>query len=251
MLPAVAWSGTYSFGVVPQQDAIKTAQIWGPILNYLSEATGHEFELKTAKDIPAFEAVLAEGGYDFAYMNPYHFVVFHERAAYEAIARRQGNGIRGVVVVAKDSPLQSVADLDGMIVGFPAPAAFAATLINRAEINAAGAQIESRYTRSHDSVYRAVSAGLLVAGGGINRTLNAAPDDVRDSLRILHKTAEYTPHAIASHASVMAPVVAKVKQAFTEMPAALTESTLRISGWVAAQSSDWDDVRSLQLQAIE
>lgn len=251
MLPAAAWSGTFTFGVVPQQDAIRTAQIWGPVLQHLSEQTGHRFELKTAKDIPTFESVLAEGGYDFAYMNPYHFVVFNERVGYQALAHRQGPGIRGVIVVPTDSDFYTLEDLDGATVGFPAPAAFAATLINRAEILATGVSIQPRFTRSHDSVYRAVAAGLLPAGGGIGRTLNAMPDDTRAALRILHKTREYTPHAIAAHPSIIEPVFQQVQQALADMPSELTQSQLKVAGWKAADSADWDDVRVLNLQAIE
>lgn len=62
----------YSFGVVPQQSATKLAQSWIPLLQELQQLTGVLLRFSTAPDIPTFEKRLAQGQYDFAYMNPYH-----------------------------------------------------------------------------------------------------------------------------------------------------------------------------------
>ena len=56
------------------------AETWQPLIDYVSNYTGFEIDFKTAKDIPTFEANLADGKYDIAYVNPYHFVVFNESA---------------------------------------------------------------------------------------------------------------------------------------------------------------------------
>ncbi|MGB0966523.1 MAG: phosphate/phosphite/phosphonate ABC transporter substrate-binding protein [Litorivicinus sp.] len=235
---------------MPQQNAIRTAQIWGPVLQHLQKVTGHQFELKTNKDIPAFEAALARGEYDFAYMNPYHYTVFSERAGYQALAHRAGNGIRGVVVVAKDSDIRALSELDGRVVGFPAPAAFAATLINQAEMKAEGAQVIPKYTSSHDSVYRAVASGLLEAGGGIGRTLKATDPKVSQALRVLHTTQEYTPHAIAASARIPVEVQNAIQQAFIGLSEPAVLDALKVQGFVPASDQDWDDVRALKLQVI-
>ena len=246
-----ASADSFTFSVVPQQNAIKTAQVWAPVIDYLAQVTGHEFKLRTAKDIPAFQDGLAEGIYDFAYMNPYHYTTYSESAGYLPLVHRAGNGIRGVVVIKKGSPIRSLMDLDGRVLGFPAPAAFAATLINRAEIKAAGATVTSKYTSSHDSVYRAVAVGLLDTGGGIGRTLKAADPKVRDQLEILHTTQEYTPHAVAVLPSVDESLRRQVQQALVDMQDLALLDRLKISGWQAAVDSDWDDVRALNLQAIQ
>lgn len=242
---------TFTFGVVPQQNAIKTAQVWTPVLNYLSDQTGHDFVLRTAKNIPAFQTALEQSKYDFAYMNPYHYTVYSQTPGYRSLVHRAGNGIRGVVVVSRDSDIESIADLDGRVVGFPAPAAFAATLINRAEINAVGATVVSKYTSSHDSVYRAVAAGLLEAGGGVGRTLKATEPTIREQLRVLHKTAEYTPHAVAVLPSVPKSVRGEVQQALINLRTPALLDLLKISGWTAADDSAWNDVRALNLQVIQ
>ena len=67
-------------------------------------------------------------------MNPYHFVVFNESADYRALARQRDKEIRGLLVVHKDSPIRSLEDLSCAEVAFPAPAAFAATIITSAHL---------------------------------------------------------------------------------------------------------------------
>ena len=61
---------TFNFAVVPQQSAKKMAENWQPLIDYLSNYTGFEVNFKTAKDIPTFEANLADGNYDIAYITP-------------------------------------------------------------------------------------------------------------------------------------------------------------------------------------
>ena len=116
-----------SFGVVPQQSASKLARLWTPFLLYLNEKTGYAIQFKTAKDIPTFEKRLAAGEYDFAYMNPYHYVVFHRAPGYRALAKEKYRKLKGVIIVRKDSNYRHLTQLKGQTLAFPAPAAFAAT----------------------------------------------------------------------------------------------------------------------------
>ena len=41
---------------------------------------------------------------------------------YQAVARARDKRIRGIIVVPKDSPIESLAELDGKELAFPAPA---------------------------------------------------------------------------------------------------------------------------------
>ncbi len=75
-----------SFGVVPQQAAAELAAVWSPIFRALSERSSIAVGFRTAPDIPTFEQRLAAGQYDLAYMNPYHYTVFHEEPGYLAFA---------------------------------------------------------------------------------------------------------------------------------------------------------------------
>ncbi|MCG8695640.1 MAG: phosphate/phosphite/phosphonate ABC transporter substrate-binding protein [Minwuiales bacterium] len=241
------------FGIVPQQSATRLAQVWVPLLNHLSERTGHTISFATAKDIPTFEACLARGAYDFAYMNPYHYTVFHETAGYRAFARQSKKQLKGIMVARKDSAIGGVADLNGEKVAFPSPAAFGASVLPRAEMSASGIAIEPVYVKSHDSVYRAVAAGIFPAGGGVVRTFNNVDPAVRDQLKIIHQTDEYTPHAFAAHRDVPAATADAVAdvllQAAERAPALL--KPLGMKGFEKADDAGWDDVRALNLTRAE
>ena len=241
-----------SFGIVPQQTSSTLLRAWGPLLRYLQEQTGQRFIFRTAPDIPTFEARLAAGEYDFAYMNPYHFTVFNQGdQGYQAVARARDKQIRGILVVRKDSPATMIEDLKNATLAFPSPAAFAASVLPRANLRAKQVPFEVQYVSSHDSVYKAVAGGFFPAGGGIIRTFKATDPKVREQLRVLWTTPPYTPHAIAAHPRVDAAVVSSVQQALVLMDVnekgRIALENLKIKGLAAAKNSDWDDVRSLQI----
>ncbi len=242
---------TLSFGIVPQQSASKLARLWTPILEEIGARAGVQIGFRTAPDIPTFERRLAAGEYDLAYMNPYHYTVFSRDPGYRAFAHQTGPGIRGLLVVRRDSPITAIAELAGKELAFPAPAAFAATLLPQAALRNAGIPIEPRYVRSHDSVYRAVAQGLYPAGGGIERTFEGVEPEVREQLRVLWMTPAFTPHAFAAHPRVAPEVVVKIRDAMValgETPegAELLHS-IEIKGVQPAEDADWDDVRALRI----
>ncbi len=244
-----------SFGIVPQQAAGKLARLWGPILAYLGEKTDMKLQFKTAPDIPEFERRCAMGEYDIAYMNPYHYTVFEQAPGYRAFARQRDKRIRGILVVRKDNPIQELSALAGSNLAFPAPAAFAASVLTRAELANRGIAFTPKYVSSHDSVYRTVAKGLYSAGGGIQRTFNNVAPEVRDQLRILWTSAPFTPHAIAAHPRVAEDILERLRRAMLEMDqdpkGKELLSRIKFKGIEPATNDNWDDVRSLGLDLLE
>lgn len=250
----IAAAKSYSFGVVPQQSASKLAELWTPIVLHLSEQTGLQIQFATAPDIPTFEKRLASGEYDFAYMNPYHFTVYHQQPGYQALAKAKNKQIKGIMVVRKDSGITALHQLNQKTLAFPAPAAFAASILTRAHLNKIGVTFTPKYVSSHDSVYRSVAMGLYPAGGGVIRTFNNIPETIRQQLEVLWTTQGYTPHAFAVHPGVDKADQRIVQQALIEMSntaggLTLLES-LKLKGLESANNSDWDDVRGLNIELL-
>lgn len=235
------------FGIVPQQSATRLAQVWVPFLDRLSKQTGHQIRFATAKDIPTFEACLSRGAYDVAYMNPYHYTVFHKQAGYEAFARQSDKRLKGIIVARNDSPIASLNDLNGAEVAFPSPAAFGASVIPRAEMRASGIEITPQYVKSHDSVYRSVALGLYPAGGGVGRTFGNVPEDLRAQLKVIYKTDGYTPHAFAAAPDLPADIKAALTISMIEFKDEALLRQLGMTGFEGARDSDWNDVRDLNL----
>jgi phosphonate transport system substrate-binding protein len=223
-------------------------------LQDLSQHSGLNIVFSTAKDIPTFELRLAKGEYDIAYMNPYHYVIFNKNAGYEAIAKQKDKTIRGVIVAKAGSNIKSINDLAGARLAFPAPAAFAASILPRAELKKNGISFTPVYVSSHDSVYLNVSKGFFPAGGGIQRTLNNIQDEVKSKLTTIWETAEYTPHAFATHPRVDHATRKKLSEALmnlntNEQGLSLLKA-INFTGIESAVNGDWNDVRALELDIL-
>lgn len=244
------------FGVVPQQAASKLAASWTPVLDFLSAKTGYQIRFETAKDIPTFEKRLADGEYDFAYMNPYTYTVVHRSAAgYWAFARERDRKLTGILVVAKDSPIQKLEDLAGKEIAFPAEPAIAASVIPRAHLTKRKIAFTPKYVGSHDSVYLSVARGIYPVGGGVRRTMEGLSKEVQDQLRVLWSTPSYTPHPVAAHKRVPKEVVNRVKAAMLAMDQDEQGKKLlngiTFSGIQTAQDKDYDDLRALGITISE
>jgi phosphonate transport system substrate-binding protein len=208
----------YTVGVVPQFEARRIAEIWQPILDEISQQSGIQLELKTPSSIPVFEKQLTAGEFDFAYMNPYHAIISNESQGYTPLLRDTGRSLFGVIVVKKDSPIQSVNELNGKTVAFPSPNALGATLLPRAELaRKVNIKVDELYVKSHSSVYLNVLLGKAVAGGGVQKTLAQQPDKIRDQLRVLYKTTEVPSHPLTAHPRVDKVIQDKIKAAFIEL----------------------------------
>lgn len=250
--PQAIWAASYSVGIVPQQAAEVLAVHWMPLLRHAAVQSGVELHFKTAPNIPEFERRLASGEYDFAYMNPYHYAfMFSGQAGYSALAKEKNRRLQGVVVVRKDNPIERIEQLDGLDLALPAPAAFAASVLVRMQLNALGIGVRPHFVASHDSVYQSVAQGIYPAGGGVVRTLNAAPEAIRQQLRVLSRTESVTPHAFAAHSRVAEAARTAVANALIAMEqtpnAAEILRKMDMQGWEAANDSDWDDLRNMPI----
>ena len=245
----------FTFGVVPQQSAMVLAKKWMPILKHLEEQTGFKFIFKTTKSIPEFEKNVLNQEYDFAYMNPYHYTVFHKRAGYIAILKQGNKSIKGIMLALKDSKVNSLNDLQGQTIAFPAPAAFAATVIPQTIMNSMNIEYESKYVSSHESVYKNVAYGNFIAGGGIERTFQATAPEIKEKLKVIWKSKGYTPHAFAYSPFVSEQEAMVVQNAFLELNTNESGlkllSPLKFKSIEKATNDDWNDVRELDIKLLE
>jgi phosphonate transport system substrate-binding protein len=238
-------------GVVPQQSPLKLLKVWSPVARYLSNATNENVKFKTEKSIPEFEKVLYSGGYDFAYMNPYHYVLAHKKQGYIAKVRANKN-IRGILVVNKDSYSKDK-DFKSKSYVFPAPNAFAATLVTKYElIKNFGVKLSdfdnSRYVNSHDSVYKFIAKGLGDIGGGIERTFNNFGDkEAKEHLNIVYTTKAYPSHPFAFKNSMDKEIQKKLVDALLNMPDELLKS-LSMKKLKKIEDTEYDSVKDLSIK---
>lgn len=208
----------FTVGVVPQFEVRKLHAIWRPILDQVEKQTGYRFKLMGSPNITEFERELAQGRFDFAYMNPYHLIVANKKAGYVPLLRDHGRKLYGILVVLKTSEIKDPVSLNGKTVAFPAPNALGASLMMRQELHdILGITIIPKYVKTHDSVYLNVLLGKTVAGGGVQSTLNRQKQEYRDNLRVIYTTKKVAPHPLAVLPRVPEEVRSKVRDAFLNM----------------------------------
>lgn len=230
-LLSVAWIGSgfatclgkqdaaqvYRFDVVPQFTTAQMYSTWSPLLQRIGQETGLCFELRIAPNIPEFEQRILKGQAEFAYLNPYHAVLGYQKQKYQPLLADTERLLTGILVVRADSPLQTLDDLRGQTISFPAPNAFAASLLVRAELAKKKINANVVFVKTHSNVYRSVINRDAAAGGGVNNTLASESPEVRQQLRVLYETPGYTPHPIVTHPSVPDAVRDKFRQSFIQL----------------------------------
>jgi phosphonate transport system substrate-binding protein len=210
---------SYSFGVVPQFEQRKIFAVWQPIINELAKRTGLSFRLVTTLKIADFDREFMKGNYDFAYVNPYLAgITSADRKVVPLVADKIP--LRGIVVVRNTSPIRHVSDLNGKVVAFPAPNAIGATLLVLADLDQVHhIAVKPLFAKTHSSVYLHVVNDLVDAGGGVEKTFQEQPPEVRTSLRILYTTRFFPSHPVTAQTRIPEEDREKVKQALIALAA--------------------------------
>ena len=217
---AQASARTFTVGVVPQFEARKLHATWRPLLDELARTTGHRFELLGNSSIPEFEASYAAGEFDLIYSNPWHAVIANELQGYLPIVHDRARKLRGVLVIPTASNITDVTELRGQEIAFPSPNALGASLLMRADLKRIfGIDIIPVYVDTHSSVYLNVALGTTAAGGGVMRTLNEQPENIRQRLKVLYQTRAMPPHPISVHPRVTESDRMQIQQALVKLGA--------------------------------
>ena len=109
------------FATAPTHSTQKTLEIYQPLIDYLSEVSGKEIEIRTATTFIDYNNNLQKDNYDIIFDGP-HFVGWRmEKFGHVPIARLPGY-IKIVIVIKKDSNITSMEQLTGQrVCSFPSP----------------------------------------------------------------------------------------------------------------------------------
>src|SRR2546422_511702 len=179
-------------GIAPQQEPAKVYAMWQPFLRYLEREVGHAFAFETAPSIEEFQKRVLEGRFDVWWGNPLTYIQASKRLGYVAIAR-DTTRIAGLLVTRKEDGVKAAQELLGKKIAYSAPDAIGGTLLVQDYLARAGVapdQVETIYTRTHDSAFRAVLDGQAMAAGVVPRSFNALDPAQREKLTILARTEE-------------------------------------------------------------
>jgi len=160
------------FGVIPRFNPHVMYEYYQPLMDYLSRKTSYRFELRVGRSYMETVGDLEKGVTKFAYLGGATYALARHRFGARALVRplnREGKSTyRCCILVRKDSPVKTLADLKGRTFAFGAPFSTTGSLIPGFMLVEAGvppADLKStRNFRNHEEVARAVLKGVYDAG---------------------------------------------------------------------------------------
>lgn len=206
----------FKLAVVPQLNPSEIHAVWSPLLAKIGHQGRWCFQLLVHRSIPEFEVALSNGTPDWAFMNPYHQVMVHRKPGYRPVLA-DAQLLTGIVVVRQGGGIQRLEDLNGQSIAYPAPNAFAATLLPRAMLAQKGISTQAVFVKTHTNVYRSVQQGDVAAGGGVNNTLSRELPNLQKELQVVYETPGYRAHPLSAHPRVPVALQNAVRDAFMAM----------------------------------
>lgn len=110
----------YILAVSPFSPPVTIHRDWAPFVRRLSNETGADIQLNVYSTFTELEEAIKKGVPDFAFLNPYHAVVAKKSQRYIPLVRSE-EPLIGIIVTHKDSPINSIQDIQGEEIAFPAP----------------------------------------------------------------------------------------------------------------------------------
>ncbi len=159
----------YVFAVHPLHNPVRLFDVYGPIIDRIrAECPDLRIRLEASKDYRTFEGKLAARKVHFALPNPYQTLL--SQASGYRIFGKMGDDqhFRGIILVRRDSGIDSIRDLKGKAISYPAPTALAATLMPQYYLQTHGLEVvrdtRSVYVGTQESVIMNVYLKLTDAG---------------------------------------------------------------------------------------
>lgn len=224
--PAPAESrAEYVFGIHPQRNPEKLHAVFGPLIDYLNEQLPDaRIVFEASRNYDVFDQRIAARQFAFVLPNPYETLLAIDKG-YRVFAKMGNDAdLRGLIVVRRDSDIDSVDDLKGKAVSFPAPTALAATMMTQYFLQTRGLDvrrdIEARYVGSMESSLLNIHRGNVAAGTAYPpawRMFNRERPGLAGDLQVLWQTESLPNNSVMARDDVPPALVERVGRALLTM----------------------------------
>ncbi len=241
------------FVVHPFDTPSRLYQRFRPLCDYLQEVVGRPVDLRVASTYEEQIQHIAEGKADLTYIGPTPYVRARDHYAPVQLLAAEAEGGRAfyqsVIVVHRDSPVRSLANLRRRTMAFGADKSFSSFYIPRLMLQNAGVRLPDlknyAYLGRHERVALAVLHRDFDAGG---LRLEIAQQYLDRGLRIVAKSDPLPPHAIVARPGLEGPLAEAVRAALLA-PNAHGREAFRAMGedvsFVPINDSDYDLAREV------
>ncbi len=265
--PVVAEEETVVIAITPCTDIIKTFKNFQPLVVYLQGMINRPVQLIIPKDFYEFESFVKNGKVDFAYQAPHTYVrlahLYNQEILLKALTPEGESRHHGVIIVRKDSPVKTLADLKGKVVMFGSELSTAKCMAPKQLFRENGFDIDrdlKRYIHngSCESIalnvfLKSVDAGVICdySFEEINEPEDSEKGDIpAGQMRIVAETIEIPTWVFSSLKNTDSEMATRVSQALraldreNEQHEALLEAA-EIGGFVSTNDSEYNQIRQL------
>ncbi len=196
-------SAEIRFGTLPRLSAAELQTMYAPLAGYLAKETGEKVSIVVPKTFDDFKRAVKAGKIDIGFANPLVYVQVKEKVDVEPLALSSdvtsGTRLRGIVIVRKDSGINSLQDLRGKKISFMAKDSPAAYLFQVLLLSKAGLEMHKDFTvlpfaKRHDRIIKEVLDKTADAGAVREDEFEKMKDSAGFSkLRIIGYT-DYLPN---------------------------------------------------------
>ena len=223
-----------------------------PLTEYLSQSINQPVSLQLSPNMASAINQVATNSVDLAYLTPVAYIKAHQKGKADILVKTVTNNkasFQLMIVVRKDSPIKTIADLEGSEFAFGDKAA----LLQRAVVVGAGIPLNKlgsyKFIGHYDNIARGVEVGDFDAG--ILKDTKAYKWESK-GLRILYSSPALPPYNITVSSKLDSPTREKLKNAFLALDdsnprhqAIIKALSKKYNGFTEAKDADYDVVRKL------
>ena len=212
----VAAQTEYRFSPVNQANIATAASYWNPIVAYVSEKSGVKLSLKLGRTSADTTAYVLAQEVDFAFTN-HLFSPEREQLGWKVFGRRNTPALHGEIVVPADSPITSLAQLEGKEVGFPGPEAFIAYKTTYAQLLNQKINVRAVFGGNMDGAFAQLFSGKVAAVGANSQLVEGYTRREGRKFRVLWTSEAYHDLALMAAPKVPERDAQAVARAFIGM----------------------------------
>lgn len=254
--------GTALFGVVGFYNPRLLYLKYQPLVDYLEDTTGRDWELKIYTTYDDTVDDLCAEHLSAAYLGPLTYVRAHAQCGAVPIVRlNTGNSptIRSYVMVRNDSPIKTLEELRGKRFGFGSPLSTTSHLAPRAMLEDLGLHprrdYECLYFEHHEKAARSVLLGHVDACG-VRDTVGER--FASRGLRILARSEPIENFPIVVPVALVDTIGAELLEALVKKPQEDPDLARRMEKWDeeiadgfrAVREEDYSAIRTLALRIL-
>ncbi|MDO8704119.1 MAG: phosphate/phosphite/phosphonate ABC transporter substrate-binding protein [Sulfuricaulis sp.] len=155
---AAAEKEAYKFGAFPMVAVGQIDKIFSPVAAEFAQVLGHPVQFRTRPSFDEFRQELSRETYDIAVVQPFDYVLAHDKYHYLPLAHFEKPLVASIMVL-EDSPLRGLQDLKGTKIALPPITAATTQMGKKALLNAGfdlKRDVSLEYTKSQDSCLQLV-----------------------------------------------------------------------------------------------